>query len=92
VLLYYKFPWDLLLESLMKYVWSDETRRIINKVDKISCCVLLTSPYLGKITHMEIFLNEIVVYVLCSRYFELWIYGDEGKRLLSVAKKKSRAK
>ena len=37
---------------------------------------------------MEIFLNEIVTYVLCSRHFELWIYGDEGKRLLSVARKK----
>ena len=30
----------------MKSVWSDETGRIINKVNKISCCVLLTSFYL----------------------------------------------
>ena len=32
----------------MKSVWSDETGRIINKVNKISCCVPLTSLYFQK--------------------------------------------
>ena len=32
-----------LVKSLMKPVWSDETGRIIDKVDNICCCVLLTS-------------------------------------------------
>ena len=32
----------------MKSVWSDETGRIINKFNKISCCVPLTSLYLKK--------------------------------------------
>ena len=32
----------------MKSVWSDETGWIINEVDKICCCVLLTSFYLKK--------------------------------------------
>ena len=39
----------------------------------------------------NIFLNEIVSYAFCSCHFELWIYDDEGKRLLSVARRKSRA-
>ena len=30
----------------MKSVWSDETSRIINKINKISCCVLLTNFHL----------------------------------------------
>lgn len=36
-------PLAILLQSLMKSLWSDETGWIINKVDKICCCVLLTS-------------------------------------------------
>ena len=35
--------------SLMKSLWSDETGRIINKVNNISCWVPLTSLYLKKI-------------------------------------------
>ena len=38
----------------MKSVWTDETGRIINKVNKISCCVLLTSLYLKKLFKKKI--------------------------------------
>ena len=37
-----------LVKCLMKSVWSEETGRITNKVNKISFCVPLTSLYLRK--------------------------------------------
>ena len=50
------------LKSLMKSVRSDETGRIVNKVDKICCYVLLISFYLKKKAKKKIDANIL----LCS--------------------------
>ena len=44
----------------MKSVWSDETGRIINKVNNISCCVPLTSLYLKKLFKKNITLLTVI--------------------------------
>lgn len=67
---------------LYKSMWSDETSRIINKVDKICCCMLFTSFYWTRDC-----IQTFVTILICRQHWKLfWLSAINVRKTISRKK------